>query len=57
MTNKELEQKTNRLMILFLEFLTLEELEQFTDHDANLTKLGNRLQYKIKKWLKENIVK
>tara|TARA_R100001510_G_scaffold52892_1_gene54001 strand:- start:51 stop:224 length:174 start_codon:yes stop_codon:yes gene_type:complete len=57
MTNKELKQKAHHLMILFLEFLTLEELEQFTKHDGNLTKLGNRLQSKIKKWLKENIVK
>ena len=56
MTDKELEQKANSLMILFFEFLELEELEKFTDHDANLTESGEYLFAVIKKWLKDNII-
>ena len=56
MTDKELERKANSLMILFFEFLELEELEKFTDHDANLTESGEYLLAAIKKWLKDNVV-
>ena len=56
MTDKELEQKANSLMILFFEFLELEELEKFTDHDANLTESGEYLFAAIKKWLKDNVI-
>jgi len=56
MTDKQLERKANDLMILFVEFLELKELEKFTDHDANLTESGEYLLAVIKKWLKDNVV-
>ena len=56
MTDNELEQKANSLMILFFEFLELEELEKFTDHDAYLTESGDYLLAVIKKWLKDNVI-
>ena len=56
MTDEQLEQKASDLMNVLFEFIELEELEKFTDHDANLTESGEYLFAAIKKWLKDNVI-
>ena len=55
MTDKELEQKANSLMILFFEFMCDSDLEKYIDDNASLTESGEYLLAVIKKWLKDNV--
>ena len=56
MTDKELEQKANSLMILFFEFMCDSDLEKYIDDNASLTESGEYLLAVIKKWLKDNVI-
>ena len=56
MTDKELEQKANSLIDLFLSFCDDTELDKYIIDDDNLTESGEYLLAVIKKWLKDNVV-
>ena len=56
MTDKELEQKANSLIDLFLSFCDDTELDKYIIDDDNLTESGEYLLAAIKKWLKDNVV-
>ena len=55
MTDKELEQKANSLIDLFLSFCDDTELDKYIIDDDNLTESGEYLLAAIKKWLKDNV--
>ena len=55
MTDKELEQKANSLIDLFLSFCDDAELDKYIINDDNLTESGEYLLAAIKKWLKDNV--
>ena len=56
MTDKELEQKANSLIDLFLSFCDDTELDKYIIDDDNLTESGEYLLALIKKWLKDNVI-
>ena len=56
MTDKELEQKANSLIDLFLSFCDDTELDKYIIDDDNLTESGEYLLAAIKKWLKDNVI-
>ena len=56
MTDKELEQKANSLIDLFLSFCDDTELDKYIIDDDNLTESGEYLLATIKKWLKDNVI-
>ena len=56
MTDKELEQKANSLIDLFLSFCDDAELDKYIINDDNLTESGEYLLAAIKKWLKDNVI-
>ena len=56
MTDKELEQKANSLIDLFLSFCDDTELDKYIIDDDNLTESGEYLLAAIKKWLKDNVM-
>ena len=55
MTDKEIEQKANSLIDLFLSFCDDTELDKYIIDDDNLTESGEYLLAAIKKWLKDNV--
>jgi len=55
MTDKQLEQKANSLIDLFLSFCDDTELDKYIIDDDNLTESGEYLLAAIKKWLKDNV--
>ena len=55
MTDKELEQKANSLIDLFLSFCDDTELDKYIIDDDNRTESGEYLLAAIKKWLKDNV--
>ena len=56
MTDKQLEQKANSLIDLFLSFCDDTELDKYIIDDDNLTESGEYLLAAIKKWLKDNVI-
>ena len=56
MTDKQLEQKANSLIDLFLTFCDDTELDKYIIDDDNLTESGEYLLAAIKKWLKDNVI-
>ena len=57
MTDKELEQKANSLIDLFLSFCDDKELaKDIINEEDNLTESGEYLLATIKKWLKDNVI-
>ena len=56
MTDKELEQKANSLIDLFLSFCDDAELDKYIIDNDNLTESGEYLLALIKKWLKDNVI-
>ena len=56
MTDKELEQKANSIIDLFLSFCDDTELDKYVIDDDNLTESGEYLLAVIKKWLKDNVI-
>ena len=56
MTDKQLEQKSNSLIDLFLSFCDDTELDKYVIDDDNLTESGEYLLAVIKKWLKDNVI-
>ena len=56
MTDKQLEQKANSLIDLFLSFCDDTELDKYIIDDDNLTESGEYLLAVIKKWLKDNVI-
>ena len=56
MTDKELEQKANSLIDLFLSFCDDKELaKDIINEEDSLTESGEYLLATIKKWLKDNV--
>ena len=56
MTDKQLEQKSDDLMILFFSFCDDAELDKYIDEEEGLTESGEYLLAAIKKWLKDNVI-